>query len=255
MKIWDRCFNELPDIIIEFDRNSRVSRANKSAQRQLCSEVRPVLNGLTCDELIHKTMIPKSGCPVCKLKTQRIASEWTGYCEGLKGRYHISTIPGETSEDGGTVFARRIPEGFAHHIPEGSVSSDDENNDSTSERQKTAEGMLRILEDIEIGIHVIDLDSYEIIWANDIKQRQFSRNIKGQPCFAALSSLDSPCDHCVNDKLIDNGVILQAVNVVRHDPLADDKCLFINKAAQWPDGRFVKIEFVADLFNDIDKQQ
>lgn len=244
MRIWDKCFNELPDIILYFDRNGRISKANNAAEKTLCNESRPVLNGLTCSEVIHDVIVPESGCPICKFSVQRVATEWAGHAKGLDARYHVTAIPGDTKDDGGIFFARRLPP----------LLSSDNNSSSLSQidqkkvRAIVAEGLMRALESVEMGIHVVDLDTYEILWANEFKKRQFGRNIEGRGCHLALSNEGGPCCDCTNDKLVVDGVIQQAITIVRHDSLADDECLFVNKASEWPDGRFVKVEFVADLF-------
>jgi hypothetical protein len=244
MKLWDKCFNELPDIILQFDRNGRVIKSNNAAEKTLCNESRAVLNGLTCREIIHNVIVPESGCPICKLLVQRTASEWIGQAKGLDARYHVTAIPGNTKDDGGMFFARRLPPLLSSDTTASSLSMIDQKK----VRAIIAEGLLRALENIEMGIHVIDLDSYEILWANEFKKRQFGRHIVGQGCHHAISETGVPCADCTNDKLVIDGVIQQAVSIVRLDPLANDECLFINKASEWPDGRFVKIEFVADLF-------
>ena len=111
--------------------------------------------------------------------------------------------------------------------------------------------MERALNRLDLAVHVIDLNSHEILWANELKKRQFGRDIVGMKCYEAIEKSSAVCPSCPNGELVKDGVIQQAKVWLQRDALSGDLCLFVNKAFEWPDGRMAKLEMVADIFDDL----
>lgn len=61
-----------------------------------------------------------------------------------------------------------------------------------------------ILEAVEELIYVVDMENYDLLYANDAMRKAFGitrADLKGRKCYEIISSFSSPCDFCTNDKL------------------------------------------------------
>ncbi len=279
MERWNEAFDILPDIILLFDRNWRVDRANNQAEEHFNTTVRDNILGLTCEELLHDKIVPAHACPVCRQKVQRKPTTWTGRAESLGGRYHITVTPASEAIGGGVLIARHlVPTGSAGlstsqkiqlkpkakkkatlkaaaEAASAASSGEADVNDDLTAEEMISHGILEALDQTEIAAHVIDLQTFEILWANQLKQRQFGRDIVGRKCYEAIQKNTTSCQGCRNDELVRDGVIQQAISWLQRDSLSNDLCLFVNKAFLWPDGRLAKLEIVTDIFEEIPEKE
>ena len=256
MERWNEAFDILPDIILLFDRNWRVDRANRRAEDHFNTPTRNTLLGLTCIELLHDEVIPANACPVCQLQQQRRPTSWTGRSKALDGRYHITVSPASEEIGGGVLIAR-------HLVPSGGLGSpsstesqkiqlrDLKEHKDLTDAEMVSHGVLEALDNTEVAAHIIDMQTYEILWANKLKKRQFGHDIVGRRCYEAIQQNSTSCEGCKNDELIKDGVIQQAITWLQRDSLSNDLCLFVNKAFRWPDGRMAKLEVVTDIYDHI----
>ena len=49
--------------------------------------------------------------------------------------------------------------------------------------------------------YIADIDTHELLWANNITKKLFGKDIIGKKCYEALQNTDTPCDFCTNTKL------------------------------------------------------
>ncbi len=108
--------------------------------------------------------------------------------------------------------------------------------------------LLRVLDSINAIVYVIDMDSYDILFANEYIRNKFGA-VEGKKCWNAIhSDQNGPCPFCNNEKLVDP----------EGHPTGIYRWEFQNKktgkwydchdsAIKWVDGRIVKLEFAIDI--------
>ncbi len=69
------------------------------------------------------------------------------------------------------------------------------------ELKNSREQFMSILNSIDEIIYIADLDTYEIIYANNHTKKVFGYTIEGRPCYEVLHKFHRPCDFCSNDLL------------------------------------------------------
>ena len=107
------------------------------------------------------------------------------------------------------------------------------------------EQLLSLFESINEVILVIDPTTYEILYANKFTEDLYGKKLIGGMCHERLNGVDSPCDHCHNEKIVDlQGTPYQweySNLTLKRDFLATDRMI------RWPDGREVKFQIALDI--------
>jgi len=124
-----------------------------------------------------------------------------------------------------------------------------------TDRQEAAEALkasnerfITVLNSIDATIYVADLESYEIIFANDRMMQTYGRDVTGEICHAVFRKRETPCTHCTNDQLVDEhgnptGVcVWQAEN-----PVVNKWYMNYDRAIKWIDGRLVRLRIAVDI--------
>jgi len=108
-----------------------------------------------------------------------------------------------------------------------------------AERQK----WLSIFDSIDEPVYVADMETYEILYANNAVREEFGF-VVGQKCYSVFQGNDYPCDFCTNDCLDQIGdkhmwVFKNQVNGRWY------KC--IDRAIRWPENKMVRLELAIDI--------
>lgn len=122
-------------------------------------------------------------------------------------------------------------------------------------RQKTEEAvrvlhksLLSILDGISASICVVDMSTYEIIFANEYC-RQTLGDVEGNLCWRALqSNQDGPCSFCSNSRLVDaHGEPTGAHRWEHFNTKVGRWYECRDVAVRWVDGRLVRLELSTDI--------
>lgn len=105
--------------------------------------------------------------------------------------------------------------------------------------------LLSIFSSINEIIYISDMDTYEILYANEATQRIFSKDIVGKLCYKALQGKDEPCSFCTNP--IIRKLNFQPYEWEFHNLFADKDFKIVDRVIQWPDGREVRFEIAIDI--------
>ncbi|MBN2018339.1 MAG: PAS domain S-box protein [Candidatus Cloacimonetes bacterium] len=105
--------------------------------------------------------------------------------------------------------------------------------------------LLAILNGIKEPIYIADMDTYDVIFVNQVVE-----DIFGDPahkkCYKYLQNRDEPCPFCTNDKIQgdykDESYIWEFQNEINGRWY---RC--IDRALKWPDGRTVRYEMAIDI--------
>lgn len=124
-----------------------------------------------------------------------------------------------------------------------------------TDRQETAEALqasnerfITVLNSIDATIYVADLESYEILFANDRMQQTYGRDVTGEICYEIFRNRSTPCSHCTNDQLVDDHgnptdvCVWQAEN-----PVVKKWYIYYDRAIKWIDGRLVRLQIAVDI--------
>ena len=105
-----------------------------------------------------------------------------------------------------------------------------------------------VLDGIDAAVYVADMDSYEILFANDFMERIFG-DITGQICWKVLQQDQAgPCAFCTNSRLFTpQGEPAGPVTWEFFNPLAGDWIECHDRAIRWLDGRTVRIQIAINI--------
>lgn len=124
-------------------------------------------------------------------------------------------------------------------------------NQGTVALQKSHERLKIILNSLEAMVCVVDMDSYEVLFANkSLKQiLDIKGKVEGNICWQSFyKNQDKPCQYCNHTKLIDeNG---QPTGLVTWEYYNSDNkrwYLMQDRAIPWSDGRIVRLEIASDI--------
>jgi diguanylate cyclase (GGDEF)-like protein/PAS domain S-box-containing protein len=107
--------------------------------------------------------------------------------------------------------------------------------------------LFAIMDGVEAGIYVADMQTYKILYVNEYIERHFGKNLIGKKCYKVLhAGQDNPCPFCTNDLLLVEKLGLPVVWDFQNTKTGLwYHC--IDKAIQWPDGRLVHMQVAIDI--------
>ena len=114
--------------------------------------------------------------------------------------------------------------------------------------QTSNERFLTVLNSIDANVHVVDINTYEILFMNRRMQEDFGKDIVGQSCFQAIRNCSDPCTDCAIRKLFDEQG--QPIGKrVWQDYNSTTKRWYMNfdRVIRWIDGRQVRLQVATDM--------
>jgi len=111
--------------------------------------------------------------------------------------------------------------------------------------QEEHEQILSIFESIDIPIYVADMETYELVFANQQVRDELGDDIVGRKCYRALMGRDAPCDFCTNDIIREKGGL--PYYYVQHNPIIDRDYQCMTRMIRWQNGRDVHLSIAFDI--------
>ena len=190
-----------------------------------------------------KSLILKEDLPVARRQTEALLKGHSGVAE-----YRIVTKDGDIRwlRDHARAAWDPIEMRTTHIFGALQDITDRKQADiKIKESQKT---LLNILDSIDATIYVADMDSHEILFMNQHMKNVFGGNLEGQICHKAFRREDKPCEHCNNDKLLDENEKPTGVVIWEgQNPVSGRWYLNYDRAIIWLDGRFVRLQIATDI--------
>ncbi|SEA26062.1 PAS domain-containing protein [Desulfuromusa kysingii] len=116
------------------------------------------------------------------------------------------------------------------------------------EKQLGYERLLTILESVDAGIYVADLETNEILFMNKKMAQAFGHDALGKPCWKVFYNAPKPCDDCINKRLVDeNGEPTGLRSWQGENPLTGKHYVYYDRVIPWTDGRMAKIQSATDI--------
>lgn len=105
--------------------------------------------------------------------------------------------------------------------------------------------LLSIFDSINELIHVTDVETHEILFANKAFHETFGEVLPGDKCYEKLCRTSEPCDFCKDRASTnDEGDSRQWEY---HNSVTDRDYIITNRLIEWPDGRTVQFSFSLDV--------
>ena len=108
-----------------------------------------------------------------------------------------------------------------------------------------------VMNSLDSGVYVADMQTHEILFANNHMKRLFGNDIIGKICWQTIhDNLTGPCDFCTNDKLLNkNGGPKKPYNWEFFNKKQNKWFAISDQAIKWIDDRIVRLEIATDITN------
>jgi two-component system response regulator HydG len=118
----------------------------------------------------------------------------------------------------------------------------------TREFKESHQRLLTVLDSLDAGVYVADMESFEILFVNRSLREQFG-DVSGKPCWQVLQTgQKGPCKFCTNKKLLSPEGQPTGVHTWEFQNTINGKWyLNHDRAIRWMDGRWVRLEIASDI--------
>ena len=102
-----------------------------------------------------------------------------------------------------------------------------------------------LLDGMGIAVYVADMETYEILHANQEMVQLFGKPLTGGICYQEIQGRNAPCPFCTNDiiKALDGQVYRWEFD----NPIINRHALLMDRVIPWRDGRKVRLEACLDI--------
>jgi diguanylate cyclase (GGDEF)-like protein/PAS domain S-box-containing protein len=110
------------------------------------------------------------------------------------------------------------------------------------------ESFVRMMDSLDADIYVSDLNTHEIYFVNKHMKESFGNNLVGQICYKLFRNLDSPCEHCTNQILLnDKGepnptIVWEGFNPITRKWYKNSDC-----AIRWSENGYSRLQIATDI--------
>jgi signal transduction histidine kinase/ActR/RegA family two-component response regulator len=108
--------------------------------------------------------------------------------------------------------------------------------------------LMTVMDSVDAGIFVADLETYEILFLNKKMVETFGSNVIGRPCWDVIANETGPCKNCNNHSLLDDKGQPTGLHTSQGQNKRTGK-YYVNydRAIQWHNGRMVKVQSTTDI--------
>ncbi len=222
-------FDSIPESLLLVDGEGRVLFANKGFAKRVGRPLEKII-GFTLFDLFPKN--------VAELRTSHIKRVFETrsiqiFEDEREGRYYKAyMIP---------IFNRK---GEVHLV--GIYAADVTEEKKTLELLRMEkEQMISIFNSLDHPIYVSDMDTFDVLFANDYLKRMLGRDPTGGKCFREFQGFESLCDFCPNSTLRE--LKGEPYRWEYYNPVLKRYFDITDKVIRWYDGRDVKLEVAIDI--------
>ncbi|MDW8001113.1 MAG: PAS domain S-box protein [Deltaproteobacteria bacterium] len=105
--------------------------------------------------------------------------------------------------------------------------------------------MFSIFESIDEVIYVSDMDTYEVLYANDFLKRMLGKDPVGGKCYKEFQGFDEPCSFCTNEIIIE--LKGQPYRWEYYNPILNRYYYITDRTIKWINGKDVRFELAIDI--------
>ena len=115
-------------------------------------------------------------------------------------------------------------------------------------RKEAHDTFLTVLNSIDATVYVADMHTHEILFMNKFMVDNFGGNFAGKTCYEVFRNANTVCEHCTNDKLLDDEGNPKGVVVWEgQNPITKAWYVNYDRAIKWVDGRLVRLQIATDI--------
>lgn len=124
----------------------------------------------------------------------------------------------------------------------------DERMDAQKALIESHERFLTVLDSIDADVYVADLKTHEILFMNEHMRASFGADFVGEICWKAFRNETKSCNHCTNDKLLDEDGQPAGVYVWEcQNPITHKWYTNYDRAIKWDNNRYVRLQVATDI--------
>lgn len=202
------------------------------------------------DRLVMTANIPKLGI-VEKTTSQDGLSSWletnkiplcdvTGHVIGVLGTAEDITERKQAEE-----LLKEYNQRLEQQVAERTRELAEKNLLLEKEQQRFA----AVLDSLDVLVLVSDIQTYEVLFANQFARQIFGDELTGKICWRSLQTNQTgSCQFCTNNKLLDADEQPTGIYTWEFQNTLNNRWYYIqDRAIQWPDGRWVRLEIATDI--------
>ncbi len=116
------------------------------------------------------------------------------------------------------------------------------------ELRESHKRFLTVLDSINANVYVANMETFEILYVNKHIQDTYGRNLVGESCWKVFFNESSPCNNCINEKLLKNESDLEGVYVWEGQcPITGNWHINYDRMIRWVDGHLVRLHVATDI--------
>ena len=139
-------------------------------------------------------------------------------------------------------------EGSGRVVLEGFINDISVRKRAEEDLQASHQRFLTVLNGMDATIHVIDLETYKILFMNEHMTRVYGKDLTGEVCWDVFKKKSGPCPSCNFEKLFNKDGTPGDVNIW-HDrnPVTGEWNIRYDRVIEWTDGHLVRLQIATDI--------
>ncbi len=139
-------------------------------------------------------------------------------------------------------------EGSGRVVLEGFINDISVRKRAEEDLQASHQRFLTVLNGMDATIHVIDLETYKILFMNEHMTRVYGKDLTGEVCWDVFKKKSGPCPSCNFEKLFNKDGTPGDVNIWHdRDPVTGEWNIRYDRVIEWTDGHLVRLQIATDI--------
>lgn len=174
-------------------------------------------------------------------------------CEGIETKEQLDYLKSVGCDMGqGYYVSKPIPEVefYQRYLFKHSTASLKEQVENSVNAIQVDECLKLIMKNMESVIYLADIDTYELIYLNDVGRRLLhiseDGTYRGKKCYTVLQGMPSPCPFCTNGRLCSDNYL----EWTHYNAMVKDEFAIMDKKITTVNGRNLRLEVAYALSKD-----
>jgi len=144
--------------------------------------------------------------------------------------------------------AEQLRQEYSQTLEQDIASRTLELSEKTASLQHLHERFTTVLDSLNVAVYVADMQTHEVLFANQYTQNLFKADPTGKVCWKTLYGRSEPCQFCTNSKLVTAEASATGIYTWEFkNPLFERWYYVQDRAIPWNDGRLVRLSVAMDI--------